>query len=146
MIKIKPKNSKFLKDFYFNPTAALVFIVLYFLNNFDILVFFDNKNIHTLFGILFFILAIVFVFKTVINLFYNIELSEEIVTFNTPFNLHKKRVVFSTIKEIRFKTEKTKDDTIVFFLKTGEVISVGVTRYSKTQKEYLHNLISTKID
>ena len=111
MIKIKPKNSKFLKEFYFNPTAALVFIVLYFLNNFDILVFFDNKNIHTLFGILFFILAIVFVFKTVINLFYNIELSEEIVTFNTPFNLHKKRVVFSTIKEIRFKTEKTKENT-----------------------------------
>ncbi|MFA7514801.1 MAG: hypothetical protein WCZ09_01150, partial [Bacilli bacterium] len=87
-----------------------------------------------------------FIFKTIISFFYKIEISEEIITFNTPFNLYKKRIVFSTIKETRFKTEKIKDDTMVFFLKTGEVISVGITKYSKSQKEYISNLISTKID
>ena len=144
MKKIKPKNSKFLKEFYFNPTATIVFFILFTLNSLNVIELVDNKNIQVIFSIVFFILMMVFLFKTIINLFYKIEITDEIITFNTPFNLYKKRIAFSTINDFRFKSEKVKDDSLVFFLNTGEVVSVGITRYSKDQKEYLNKTIKNK--
>lgn len=138
---VKPKNKKYLKELYFNPMLTLVFIVLFLLNFFDVLVISANFNLNIIYEILLVILIIIFLFKSIINLFYKIEISEDIITFNTPFNLYRKRFAFTTIDDFRFKTEKTQDDTIVFFLKTGEIISVGIRRYSLEQKRELAKII-----
>lgn len=141
---IKPKNKKYLRELYFNPLLALVFIVLFLLNFFDLLVISTNFNLNVLYEILLVILIVVFLFKSLINLFYKITISEEIITFNTPFNLYRKRLAFTSIEDFRFKTEKTQDDTLVFFLKTGEITSVGVKRYSLKQKRELAAIIEEK--
>lgn len=144
MEKIKPRDPQYLKELYFNPAALLVFIILLVLNVFDIFVLTDNKNIQTLYAILLIALIVVFLVRTVINLFYKIEISEDIITFHTPFNLYKKRIAFSTIADFRFRKAKTIADTLVLFLTSEEVISIGVKRYSAEQKEYIKKIINER--
>lgn len=141
---MKPKDKKYLRDLYFNPALTVVFIVLLVLNVLEILVISANFNLNVIFQIVLAALIIIFLFKSIVNLFYKIEISDDMITFNTPFNIYKKRFVFTTIDDFRFKTEKTKDDSLVFFISTGEVISVGISRYSKEQKKYLSKLIEKK--
>lgn len=141
METIKPKDKKHLRELYSNPALTVVFIVLLILNILDIVVISANFNLNVLFQILLFILIVIFLVKSIVNLFYSIDIGEDIITFNTPFNIYKKRVVFKIIDDFRFKTDKVLDDTIVFFLNTGEVISVGVRRYSREQKKYLAKVI-----
>lgn len=146
MEKIKPKGKKYLRELYFNPTLALVFIVLFLLNFFDLLVVSTHKNINIIYEILLIVLILVFLFKSIFNLFYKIQISDDIITFNTPFNLYRRRVVFSTIDDFRFRTEKSQDDTLVFFLKSGEMISVGISRYSHEQKKYISKIIEERAE
>ncbi|MDY0133846.1 MAG: hypothetical protein WBK59_04410 [Acholeplasmatales bacterium] len=137
METIKPKDKKYLRELYFNPTLTLVFIILLVLSVLNVIVISDNFNINEIFKMLLVALIIIFFVKSIVNLFYSVKISDEIITFNTPFNMYRKRFAFSAIEDYRFKTEKTQDDTLVFFLKTGEVISVGISRYSREQKKYI---------
>ena len=102
----------------------------------NVIVISDNFNINEIFKVLLVALIIIFFVKS-IEFVYSVKISDEIITFNTPFNMYRKRFAFSAIEDYRFKTEKTQDDTLVFFLKTGEVISVGISRYSREQKKYI---------
>lgn len=144
METIKPKNKKHLRELYFNPALTIVFIILFVLNIFEIVVISSNFNLNILFQIVLVILIVIFFVKSIVNLFYSIDISEDIITFNTPFNIYKKRVVFAIIDDFRFKTDKVLDDNLVFFLSTGEVISVGVRRYSRDQKKYLVQVIEQR--
>lgn len=144
MKKIKPKDPQYLKEKYFNFVAILVFLGLLILNLFDIVVLTSNKNIQTLYLILLIALIAVFTVRTILNLFYKIEISEDIITFHTPFNLYRKRVAFSTIADFRFRRNKNIDDTLVLFLTSEEVVSIGIKRYSAEQKEYLKKLINER--
>lgn len=144
MEKIKPKDPQYLKEKYFNLGAIVVFSGLLALNLFDIVVLTSNKNIQTLYVILLMALIVVFIVRTILNLFYKIEISEDIITFHTPFNLYRKRIAFSTIADFRFRRNKSIADTLVLFLTSEEVISIGIKRYSAEQKEYIKNIINER--
>lgn len=144
MKKIKPESPKFVRELYFNPIVAFAFAVLFLLRMFKVNIFNLNDRLNIVYGGFVLLLMIIFIVRSILNLFYNIQISEDIITFNTPFNLHRKRIAFSNIDDVRFRTNKHNDDTLVVFTRTGEVLSIGVVRYSKEQKKYLEDIMLEK--
>lgn len=144
MKKIKPKDPKFAKEQHINPILVVVFSVLFLLESLNIELFKLEFNLKFYYSLLLLLLMIYFITKTIINLFYKIIITDDMITIYTPFNLYNRRFIFSTIDDIRFKKNKDIDDTLVFFLETNEVVSVGVKRYSKEQKEEIYNIIKER--
>lgn len=141
MKTFKPNDPKFVREQYMNPLLIIVFSTMFTLQYFDIEIFKLQKNLQFYYSLILILLTIYFLFKTTINLFYKITITEDLITIYTPFNLYNKRIAFTSIDDIRLRDEKHRDDTLVFFLDTNEVVAIGINRYSKEQKEEILKLI-----
>ena len=74
METIKPKDKKYLRELYFNPTLTLVFIILLVLSVLNVIVISDNFNINEIFKMLLVALIIIFFVKSIVNLFYSVKI------------------------------------------------------------------------
>ena len=135
MKKIKQKNPTFKTEFFVNPILSVIFLVLFILNALEINFLELTINLRVLYGILLFVLFLFFVFKSIVNLMYKVEITANFIAFFYPTKKYNRRLLIADITEYRFKTNRTKDDTLILFLKGAEVAKLGLKRYSSEQRK-----------
>lgn len=128
----KPRNPKFRTEFFANIILTVIVVVLFILNSLKIDIIKQTVNTRILFGIL---LAAVFaylVFKIIIALFYKITISDSFVSFYYPIFSYNKKIPFDSITKVYMQNK-----TIIIFLKSHEVVKIGLAKYSKEQHKEL---------